>query len=49
MLLVVCDYFSNFMEVVRLSSIIFRVIIKELKVIFVRFGVLDILVIDNGS
>ena len=47
-LLVVCDYFSNFMEVVRLSSITSRAIIKELKAIFARFGVPDTLVTDNG-
>lgn len=47
-LLVVCDYYSNFIEVARLSSITSRAIIKELKAIFARFGVPDTLVTDNG-
>ena len=47
-LLVLCDYYSNFVEVVRLSSIFSRAIIKELKAIFARFGVPDTLVTDNG-
>ena len=46
-LLVVCDYYSNLIEVVRLSSITSRAIIKELKAIFARFGVPDSLVTDN--
>ena len=47
-LLVVCDYYSNFIEVARLSSITSRAVIKELKAIFARFGVPDTLVMDNG-
>lgn len=47
-LLVVSDYYSNYIEVVCLNNFIFCVVIKELKVIFVRFGVLDIFVMDNG-
>ena len=47
-LLVVCDYHSNFIEVVCLSSITSRAIIKELKAIFARFAFPDTLVTDNG-
>lgn len=47
-LLVVCDYYSNFMEVVYLGSITSQAIIKELKAIFARFGVPDTLVTENG-
>jgi len=47
-LLVVCDYYSNFMKVVYLGSITSQAIIKELKAIFARFGVPDTLVTENG-
>jgi len=47
-LLVVCDYYSNFMEVVYLGSITSQAIIKEMKDIFARFGVPDTLVTENG-
>ncbi|KAL9979611.1 hypothetical protein ACROYT_G017294 [Oculina patagonica] len=47
-LLVVSDYYSNFIEVARLSNLTSRAIITELKAIFARFGVPDTLVTDNG-
>ena len=48
-LLVVSDYYSNFIEVDRLSNLTSRAVIKELKAIFARYGVPDTLVTDNGS
>ena len=48
-LLVVSDYYSNFIEVARLSSLTSRAVIKEVKVVFARYGVPDTLVTDNGS
>lgn len=47
-MLVVVDYFSNFVEVDFFSFEIFKSVIRSLMVIFSRFGVLDILVTDNG-
>ena len=47
-LLVVSDYYSNFIEVARLNNVTSRAIIRELKAIFARFGVPDTLVTDNG-
>ena len=47
-LLVVSDYYSNYIEVVRVASVTSRSIIKELKAVFARFGVPDVLVTDNG-
>lgn len=48
-LLVVSDYYSNFIEVARLSNLTSHAVIKELKAIFARYGVPDTLVTDNGS
>ena len=47
-LLVVSNYFSNFIEVARLTSLTSRAAIKELKGIFARHGIPDVLVTDNG-
>ena len=48
-LLVVSDYYGNYIEVVRLSSLTTRAVVKELaEVIFTRFGVPNTLVTDNG-
>ena len=47
-LLVVCDYFSNFIEVENLQTITTRGVVRALKVIFARYAVPDILVTDNG-
>ena len=47
-LLVVSDYYSNYIEVARLNNLTTRGVVKELKEIFARFGVPDGLVTDNG-
>ena len=47
-LLVVSDYFSNYIEVARLSSTTTQAVVRELKTIFARFGIPEILVTDNG-
>ena len=48
-LLVVCDYYSNFIEVSRLSRVTTSSVVRELKEIFARYGVPDTLVTDNGT
>ena len=47
-LLVVSDYFSNYIEVARLSSTSTQAVFRELKTMFARFGIPEILVTDNG-
>ena len=47
-LLVVSDYFSNFIEVSRLQAITTQAVVRELKTIFARFGIPETLVTDNG-
>ena len=47
-LLVISYYYSNFIEVARVTAITARIIIKELKAVIARFGIPDILVTDNG-
>ena len=47
-LLVVCDYFSGFLEVERLHSTTTVAVSKVLKILFARYGVPDVLVTDNG-
>ncbi|XP_048584862.1 uncharacterized protein K02A2.6-like [Nematostella vectensis] len=47
-LLVVSDYYSNYIEVARISAVTSRAVIKELKAIFARFGIPECLVTDNG-
>lgn len=47
-LLVLVDYFSNFIEVARLNSTTSRSVIRELEIIFGRFGVPDTVLTDNG-
>ena len=47
-ILVVSYYFSNFVEVTRLSSSISFAVIKAMKEIFAGFGIPDELVSDNG-
>ena len=48
-LLVVSDYFSGSIEVSRLEAITTQTVVRELKIIFARFGVPETLVTDNGS
>ena len=47
-LLVMCDYYSNFIEVAHLKSTTSRCVIREMSEVFARFGVVDILVTDNA-
>ena len=47
-LLVVSDYFSNYIEVARLCSTTTQAVVRELKTMFARFGIPEILVTDNG-
>ena len=47
--LIVVYYYSNYIEVARLTSITSRSMIRELQIIFSRFGIPDTLVTDNGS
>ena len=47
-LLVVSDYFSNFIEVSRLQAITTQAVVCELKTFFARFGIPETLVTDNG-
>lgn len=48
-LLVIVDYYSNFIEVARLRTVTSNIVIRELKEIFARHGVPDTLVTDNGT
>ena len=45
-LLVMSDYYSNYVEVAHITSITSRSIINELKAVFVRFGIPEVLVTD---
>ena len=47
-LLVVCDYYSNFVEVESLTKITTFGVTRALKIMFSRYGVPDMLVSDNG-
>ena len=47
-LLVISDYYSNYIEVARVTSVTSRSIIKELKAVFARYGIPDVLVTDSG-
>ena len=47
-LLVVCDYFSGFIEVERLQSTTTASVSKALMVLFARYGVPTIVMSDNG-
>ena len=47
-LLVIADYYSNYTEVARLNTAKSRNVIKEMKAVFARFGIPDVLVTDNG-
>ena len=48
-LLVISDYYSNYIEVAHITSITSRSIRSELKAVFVRFGIPEVLVTDNGA
>ena len=47
-LLVVCDYYSNYIEVENLHKPTSSGVIKALKILFARYGVPDTLISDNG-
>ena len=47
-LLVCSDYFSNFIEVERITSVTTRGVCKAFKAMFARYGIPDVLVTDNG-
>ena len=47
-LLVVSDYFSNYIEVAHLCSATTQAVVRDLKTMSVRFGIPEILVTDNG-
>ena len=47
-LLVISDYYSNFTEVARLNTVTSRNVIKEMKAVFAKYGMPDVLVTDNG-
>ena len=47
-LLVVCGYFSNYIEVERLTTTTSRSVARVLSSLFARHGVPDVLVSDNG-
>ena len=46
--MVVVDYYSNFIEVERLTTITTSGVCKSLKSMFSRYGIPDKLVSDNG-
>ena len=46
-LLVVCDYYSNFIVVARLNTVTTRSVLREWLPMFARFGLPDVLVSDN--
>ena len=48
MLLVVCDYFRNFIEVACMNTVTSRSVLRELLPMFARFGLPDVFVTDNG-
>ena len=47
-LLVISDYYSSYIEVAHLTTTTSRSVIKEMKVVFARFGVPDTIITDNG-
>ena len=46
--MVVVDYYSNFIEVERITNMASRPVIQALKVAFGRHGIPDSVVSDNG-
>ena len=47
-LLVMSAYYNNYIEVARLNTATSRNVIKEMKAVFARYGISDVLVTDNG-
>ena len=47
-LLVVCDYYSNFIEIDNINRATSQTVCKSLKCMFSRYGVPDIVISDNG-
>lgn len=47
--LIVVDYYSKFVELAELVDMIANTLVKELKKIFARYGIPDLLYTDNGS
>jgi len=47
-LLVVCDYYSNYIEVENLSKTNTAAVTKALKILYARYGVPDTVITDNG-
>ena len=47
-LLVMCDYYCNFIKVAHLMSTTSRCVIRKMSEVFACFGVVDILVTDNA-
>ena len=47
-LLVVCDYYSNFIEVESIQEVTTRGVSKVLKTMFSRYGIPNELITDNG-
>ena len=47
-LLVVCDYYSNFIEIDNISKATSQTVSKSLKGMFSRYGAPDIVISDNG-
>ena len=46
--IIVVDYFSRYIEIMKLNTTISASIITALKAIFSRHGIPDVLVTDNG-
>ena len=46
--LIVCDYFSRFIEIMKMGKITTSEVVKRLKGLFARHGIPEILVSDNG-
>ena len=47
-LLVVCDYYSNYIEVENLHKTTTSSVTKALKILFARYGIPDTLATENG-
>ena len=48
-LLVICDYYSNFIEVEKIHAVIMQGVSRALKSLFSRYGISDVVISDNGS